>query len=202
MKTFNNNENEIDHDQNSAHLIKKGRYSYLLKSFKETSASRIDIIDESHVFTRRHNNNNNNTNNNNEAIKILFLITTSFLVLNLPLALIKTYQFFNKNQMSLILTDLNNATNYYNNSNSLNYQYVFNDSNIEELMLSENNFNDGFELEEILKYSIKLQKQEVLWKISFLLYYVNFSINFFLYLFKKRYFNESLVDLFRNFRVR
>lgn len=184
------NKRDMEQDQNSERLIKKGRLSYLLKSFKESDAFSNDLTNENNVLARRHTN-----INNNEAIKILFLITTSFLILNLPLALIKTYQYLNQNYTPKLMIDRIDDFTSSNNSWDNNL-FILNDSNIEELLEHE---NYSLELEEILKYSIKIQKQEIVWKICFLIYYLNFSINFFLYSYKKRYFNEILVDLFRKF---
>ena len=96
--------------------------------------------------------------------KILFTISSTFLVLNLPITVIKLWSFF-KNY------------DQYNHLSSPVKKSLRNQDSIDD---SSPTFNE-----------------DIIEKISRYLYYLNFSINFFLYTLNESKFSNRLINLFK-----
>jgi hypothetical protein len=148
--------------------------------------------------------------NNSEAIRILFIITTTFLVLNFPLAITKTYHFFQKNNSPALFkneTILSSMVSKEINSSSEAYymhrQNKF-DSDIRSLNLNNSKINTLDDLIDNINIKIDtlddliddIEFEESLTKISYFIYYINFSINFFLYSFNTNQFWQNFLKIF------
>ncbi len=188
MRRFNDNSS----DEENGSFIHRTRLSRVFKLSKLTHRSDTDI---NHQIVMRTNHSNSSKS---DAIKMLFVIATTFLLLNFPLAFIKTYQYFrNKKSSPLMGLKYENATQYFNRSYHIKKSNnMSSDEFIEQIFDFENN-TMKFNLTDLVLYSKQFQIQEILSKLSYFVYYINFSINFFLYSFKKKQFRNSILKFFK-----
>jgi hypothetical protein len=122
-----------------------------------------------------------NQKSNKDTTKTLLLIAITFLILNFPIACLKTYNYIFYNNDLL----LNNFTFYDNTTNILSdYHNSFNISLTEYI----------FTLEQMVDST---NTKQIIEKLASFIYYVNFSINFFLYTLKTRQFREKFFGYFR-----
>jgi hypothetical protein len=139
------------------------------------------------------------TGSKKEAIA-LFVIVTIFLILNFPITVNKVMNFFTKNYSNIDVNDLYNELNSIRNNNdsgSLNSSltYTYDESNFAlEIKLENTNQTMLFDSPEQLK---NIQLREIRTKISSFIYYINFSINFFLYTFNTKQFRENFFHIFK-----
>ena len=136
--------------------------------------------------------------NNSETVRILFIITTTFLLLNFPLAITKTYHFFQKYSLK-----------FYKNETSIDYMdSMVNKSSPKSINRYKNNKNTfnsdlrGFKLNNTSIDTLEnlidnIEVEESLTKISYFIYYINFSINFFLYSFNTNQFWRNFLRIFK-----
>ena len=97
--------------------------------------------------------------------KILFCLSSTFLVLNFPIAFLKIWNFLKSNdfQPSISMTKKDLPMNYHQPNEETNQTH----------------------------------SEEIIERIAFYLYYLNFSINFFLFTINESKFSERLWSLFR-----
>ena len=133
---------------------------------------------------------------------ILFIIVTMFLILNFPITINKVMNFFTINQHHNIdvndfyheLNSLRKITNY-NDFGVDNFTYFFDQTNLKfEIKLENINQTMIFNSPEQIK---SIQFEEIQTKISSFIYYINFSINFFLYTFNTKQFKENFLQIFK-----
>jgi hypothetical protein len=139
-----------------------------------------------------------------EAIA-LFIIVTIFLLLNFPITINKVMNFFTKNYSNIDANDfykeLNLIRNINNNNDSnssnmnSNLNYTYDDANFTfEIKLENTNQTVLVESPEQIKI---IQIREIRTKLSSFIYYINFSINFFLYTFNTKQFRENFLHIFK-----
>ncbi len=117
-----------------------------------------------------------NSKSNKETTKILLIIASTFLILNFPLAASKTYYFFAANEKKT-------QTSFFT---TISYSF-FNDSvQIINNTISLTGNNDKLEDNKTTK--------EIIEKIAQFIYYINYSINFYLYTFKTKQFREHFFN--------
>ena len=186
-------------DEERGSIIDRSRRIVYSLSKRLTNKSDSDV--NHHVVVRT----NHSNASKSEAIKILFLIATTFLLLNFPLAFTKTYQFFSKKQSSPTKNQSfnknENISRYFNQSGYIE-NVTLTSEIVEQAFESFENNSMKINLTELIIYSKKFQIQEILSKISYFIYYINFSINFFLYSFKKKQFRNSFLKFFKNGSLR
>lgn len=117
-----------------------------------------------------------NSKSNIETTKILLIIASTFLILNFPLAATKTYYFFTENTEKPIQNSFLTTTSNFQN-------YSVNKTNPID---DENKLEDSKTTKEIIE------------KIAQFIYYINYSINFFLYTFKTKQFREHFLKSIKN----
>ena len=170
-----------------------------------------------------HNSRHNKPSTNKETTKTLVIIASTFLLLNFPIASTKTFYFFKSGTEtdflnSDFLYQLNNINNNNNNKNvsinhidmnhllNLNYSSI-SLANITHLIdLSNEKFggvNESFMnkttyIEVFNDQVVFNQKKELLERIASLIYYINFSINFFLYTFNTKQFRDIFIHIFKH----
>jgi hypothetical protein len=122
--------------------------------------------------------------NYSKTTRMLLIISSVFIFLNTPLTMSKVKNFLN----------------YFQQSNAImnDESYVF----IELLSLIETNITETISNENI-SLSVTIEhsdttKDELIDRISIYLYYVNFSINFFLYAFNGPKFKSTFLSLFKS----
>ncbi len=144
------------------------------------------------------------TNNRakNESLKVIFLIVTSYLMLNFPIVVFKTRQFIyklpfvdaggNTIDMSTELTLNSNITIYDYNFD----QFTFIDS---ESINKTNHHSSATEIgpHPLQKIVRNILLEEILNKFTYYVYYINFSIKFFVYIYKKKQFRDYLFNLIK-----
>jgi hypothetical protein len=202
-RTPNTNENNSEHNTAQAQRTRK-------QKGKETVAAKISqrILVNNKRITKI---------DNKETTKILVIIASVFLLLNLPLAGVKTYYFFrsnafnfnpddidlNKNQNSNDLVNINDSEYDLDGfiTNMLDFSESFNKSEIDLFERSVDNLNH-INLTVLFKNALFTQRKEILEKVSSLIYYLNFSINFFLYTSQTKAFRKLFREYFVYFLKR
>ena len=194
----------------------------LLKKFRESrnrprsnSIPIIDLIEDDNYFSVSSKRNSSVKRYENGAIRksfsrfrtsskkepmALFIIVTIFLILNFPITVNKVMNFFTKNYSNIDVNDfyheLNSIRNH-NDSGNLNSSltYTFDETNFAfEIKLENNNQTVLFDSPDQIK---SMQLREIRTKISSFIYYINFSINFFLYTFNTKQFRENFFHIFK-----
>jgi hypothetical protein len=160
----------------------------------------------------------NKPSTNKETTKTLVIIASTFLILNFPIAGTKTFYFFKSSSTStefigaelLFQENKNIETNFSYMNDLLNWSFASlslsseNITNLIEISTDKlSNSNDSFInktsfIEALNNQVIFNQKKELLERIASLIYYINFSINFFLYTFKTKKFREIFFHLFKH----
>jgi hypothetical protein len=167
------------------------------------------------------NNNNNNANNSKrcqsyryhlrarkETTKMLFLITTTFLILNFPLASYKGYQFIKNHLVTSSKQQEVTNLGFYNSEIIEHISYYHQNEtklyNGNKTTLDHNNLSNiftNYEHNNEIQYLIwKIQLQDLINKLAYFIYYINFSINFFLYSFNKKQFRLHFYNIFRKIK--
>ena len=193
-------------------LVKKFEFR-LNKTPHTTENLEIILIEQANESNHRPSSESNNQNlmaatmrrnvkiNNSETVRILFIITTTFLLLNFPLAITKTYHFFQKNSLKFYInetTSIDYMDSIVNitSSKSINEYKNYKNTFISDVMfLNLNNSNIDIDILENLIDNIEVE--ESLTKISYFIYYINFSINFFLYSFNTNQFWRNFLRIFK-----
>jgi len=107
-----------------------------------------------------------------EATKCLFLISFVFLLLHCPLALNKIIYFLNENLIP--------------SKTSLDFDYF------DQMSPNSTQYHDSTELE-------TSEKEEIFERITCYIFYLNFSLNFFLYTYNKSKFRNIITRWFKKF---
>jgi hypothetical protein len=119
--------------------------------------------------------------------KMIFLIGTSYLIINLPILGFKTRQFIHKTH-PVIEADNSKKTELTSDSNITIYDYNFDQTSL--FRESFNNSNDlnstraggiDSDLHNVVK---NILLEEIFSKLAYYVYYINFSMKFFLYMYK------------------
>jgi hypothetical protein len=142
--------------------LRERRFRHKCKLYRMTSllnptesSCRLEI---SSVFKRQKHppeSQKHHSKSNRETTKIVLIIASTFLILNFPIASIKTYSFFYQKSMSSNLDQTAEETN--------------------------------------------AGTKEVVEKMASFIYYINFSINFFLYTLKTKTFRDNFIRYFLSY---
>ena len=140
------------------------------------------------ITTHKITSNNHAHPKNKEAITLLLIISV-FLVLNFPITINKTISFFGKN--SSINEDTNTIIRYdINDSNYSEFSLIYNNNNDSQKSANQSYIGSNPELR-------SNQVKEIFSKMASYIYYINYSINFFLYTFRTKQFRENIFKVFR-----
>jgi hypothetical protein len=138
-----------------------------------------------------------------ETTKMLFLITTTFLILNFPLASYKGYQFIKNHFINPIkqieVGSANDETMQTTPMGNLSF-YQYNEMELTNYSTSNDNVNLNDNDNDIQYLIWKIQLQDLINKLAYFIYYINFSINFFLYSFNKKQFRLHFYNIFRKIK--
>ncbi len=128
----------------------------------------------------------NHINQKNKDAFTLLLIISVFLVLNFPITINKTISFFGSNSST------HEGTN-------LTVRHEMNHTNYSEISFTYNNTLKTFnQIENLINPDLRSnQIKEIFSKIASYIYYINYSINFFLYTFRTKQFRENIFKMFR-----
>ena len=128
------------------------------------------------------------------------MISTTFLILNSPLAACKTYYFFKRKFFSDLDSTIdgklsgNGGGTYYSNT-TFTHMYtnssMFNTTTVSNL-ISRSSIQQNSEFE-------TNAFEEITERITCFIYYINFSLNFFLYTFNTKQFRENILDILKKF---
>ena len=111
------------------------------------------------------------------------------MVLNFPITINKTISFFGKN--SSINEDTNTIIRYdINDSNYSEFSLIYNNNNDSQKSANQSYIGSNPELR-------SNQVKEIFSKMASYIYYINYSINFFLYTFRTKQFRENIFKVFR-----
>ncbi len=155
-----------------------------------------------------------NYKSHKETVKTLFIISTTFLILNFPLCSIKLHQIFNFNSQNILplgsnVTQpitVNYNLNLETNSSSTdcpNSNLTYSYNNFTDLNCTiENELTDFVEKNQTVLNILsgkmkKIQIVEIITKLAHFVYYINFSINFFLYTTNQKQFRNVILTVFR-----
>ncbi len=160
------------------------------------------------------NNRHNKSSTNKETTKTLVIIASTFLLLNFPIAGTKTFYFlkssntdseFTGAELFYQVNNKNLTTNQSYMNDLINWSYSSTNSTIlidispEKLKSSNESFINKTTFIEVLNNHVVFnQKKELLERIASLIYYINFSINFFLYTFNTKQFRDIFFHIFQH----
>lgn len=121
-----------------------------------------------------------------KTTKVLLTISTTFLILHCPIAICKIWYFIKSSSDPIQETSTNksifNSTTYYN----ADYQ-LYNNNNSSFIKMTDDSDN-AMEANPI---------EEIIERITCYLYYLNFSLNFFLYTLNGSKFRDIIIRMFR-----
>jgi hypothetical protein len=186
----------------SSHKLPRKRSKLRLRNFSQSRSNTMSLEqdDDAHVCLETTSEicelkrNRRSFQNNKETNNMLLLIASVLLVLNFPITLNKTYNFFmsTKSPLNEIYTD-----SFTQSANASNSTLEFETGNDRVNMT-----NHSFEIDAAIKEMNSLQLKELLSKLAIYIYYVNFAVNFFLYTFNTKQFRENFLLFFKRNRPR
>lgn len=121
----------------------------------------------------------------NKESHTLFIIASIFLLLNFPITFNKCYNFFTDKNAETQL-DLSNIE-YASSSQLMDQNHIF-------VKIKDKNMTVVLDATKELK---NIHRKEIRSKLSSYIYYINFSINFFLYTCNLKKFKENFIKLFK-----
>jgi hypothetical protein len=155
--------------------------SSLLKSKSTTSHLSRNIL------MQRHQNRSKSKSSNKKAF-LLLAIVTIFLVINCPLTVKKTLRYFGK------LLPYRNLADFHESMISVGIDLCKLNNTNAIINVKFQNQTFEFDVKEEMK---SIQKLQIGTKMATFTYYINFSINFYLYTFKLKQFRKNLFKMFK-----
>ena len=155
--------------------------SSLLKTKSTTSHLSRNIL------MQRHQNRSKSKSSNKKAF-LLLAIVSIFLVINCPLTVKKTLRYFGK------LLPYRNLADFHESMISVGIDLCKLNNTNAIINVKFQNQTFEFDVKEEMK---SIQKLQIGTKMATFTYYINFSINFYLYTFKLKQFRKSLFKMFK-----
>jgi hypothetical protein len=195
LASFQNQKNTLGTDESLVNFSSNNNNNSMVNnSFKMSRSETVrksKSTNSKKSETRRH-----KSKSRSETTKTLIMISTTFLILNSPLAACKTYYFFKRkffdtespvyhSKLGDIVYSNKTFTPLYTNSFIYNTTTTLNSINHQS-----HQQNSEFETNTF---------EEITERITCFIYYINFSLNFFLYTFNTKQFRENILDIFKKF---